>query len=361
MFSHVSMNLNSAKSSPVKPPISSDIQPNPNLPARLFSAGLLPDGACMNIYSKPEHLGSLVKILEGSEAWDRLMESQFRNLFSLPVARCFHSAKLIHEMLSRQLVTNKKHELWFVYGGFPIRFSIREFHVITGLRCAPFPSELEVESHQDPTFLSVWNRLFGEKKIVTVSEVVDMLKNDKLAGPSKRFSTWKILSLDLIIIVDGVIVCSNKKAGRVSPRFVEMLHDLDFFMDYPWGRESFNETIRRLGPFTNEPHPFAELKTRLGQHSTCCYGFPLALQLQVCRRIKDPADLRNFIQRPCDSHSSTILLRESDIVDAEFNPKVCDSIFLNFTCRNIAIIRYMCNLLPLLCFPVVCGVHFSWC
>lgn len=317
------------KSPSSKQKLCQTVRPNPKLPPRLFSPTSLPDGARMNIYSKPELLGSIVTFLEGSDAWNQLMTSQFRKLFELPVSRCSHSAKLIHGMLSRQLVTTKKHELWFVYGGFPIRFSLREFHLTTGLRCSPIPSESEIQSHQDPTFLSVWNRLFGEKKFVTVSEALDMLTNDSFLPLSRQFSTWKKLSLALLVIVDGVVVCSNKKAGRITPRFVEMLHDTAFFMSYPWGRESFNETIKRLGPLATESQPFVELKTRLGQHSTCCYGFPLALQLQVltsipliCRRIKNHDDSRNFIQRPSQSTSNSIILREADVVECELHPSV---------------------------------------
>ncbi|KAG7552171.1 hypothetical protein ISN45_Aa06g027760 [Arabidopsis thaliana x Arabidopsis arenosa] len=190
---------------------------NPNLPCRLLPPGGLPDRARLNIYSKPEYLGILVPLLEGSEAW----ESQ------------------------------------------------------------------------------------------------------------KRFLTWKKLSLALIVLVDGVVVCSNKKASRVTSSFVEMLHDIEFFMNYPWGRVSFEATIGRFGPSLLEKDPISELKTRLSQRSSCCYGFPLAIQLQVlnsihvlCSRIKDPTDFRNFIQRPIVDLSSTILLCEPDVVDAEYNPNV---------------------------------------
>lgn len=270
-----------------------------------------------------------MEVLDGSESWDVIMASQFRKLFELPVARCSHSAKLIHVMLSRQLVTQKKHELWFVYGGYPLRFSLREFFVTTGLRCSEIPSDSEIEDHQDPAFLSVWNRLFGEKKIVTVSDCLEMLKNDLMVEPSRRLSHWKKLSLALLVIVDGVVVCSNKNIGRVSPRFVEMLHDSQFFLSYPWGREAFNATMERFGPYPSVEKPLEELKKRLGQHSSCCYGFPLALQLQVlkaipviCNKIKDSTDLRNFIQRPAEPLSRTILLRESDVVDAELDQTV---------------------------------------
>jgi len=103
-----------------------------------------------------------------------------------------------------------------------------------------------------------------------------------------------------------------------------MLHDLEFFMSYPWGRVAFESTMERFGPSTGENDPIAELKSRLSQKSSCCYGFPLALQLQVlnsipalCSRIKEPADFRIFIQRPAVDLGRTILLRESDVIDAE--------------------------------------------
>ncbi|CAE6096433.1 unnamed protein product [Arabidopsis arenosa] len=178
--------------------------PNPSLPCRLLHPDDLPDRVRLNIYSKPEYLGILVELLEGSEAWDLLLASQFKKLFELPVA-------------------------------------------------------------------------------------------------------------------------SNKKQHRVTDTFVEMLHNVEFFMSYPWGRVAFEATMERFGPLANEKDPVAELKARLQQKSSCCYGFPLALQLQVlnsipalCSRIKDPADFRNFIQRPAADLGRIILLRESDVVDAEY-------------------------------------------
>jgi len=163
----------------------------PTLPKRLFAVDGLPEGARLNIYSTPVYLGSLVKLLHGSEAWAILMSSQFRKLFLLPVARCSHSAKLIHGMLSRQVITRKINELWVVYGGFPLRFSLREFHISTGLLCHQIPTQAEVEEHQDAAYLCVWNRLFWEKKIVFVTDVLQMLQDDLEAPANKKLTTWK--------------------------------------------------------------------------------------------------------------------------------------------------------------------------
>lgn len=96
--------------SPAKTPTGIDLIPNPSLPRRLLPSAGLPDRARLNIYCKPKYLGILVQLLKGSETWSSFLASQFWKLFELHVARCFHSAKLIQGMLSRQLLTQRKHE-----------------------------------------------------------------------------------------------------------------------------------------------------------------------------------------------------------------------------------------------------------
>ncbi|XP_019091553.1 PREDICTED: uncharacterized protein LOC104741704 isoform X2 [Camelina sativa] len=301
--------------------------PNPNLPERLLPVDSYSDGARLNIYSRPEYLGTIATLLKGSKEWERIKNSQFGKIFELPVARCSHSGKLLHGLLSRQLVTEKKHEMWFVFGGHPIRFSMREFQIVTGLRCGELPTQDEVDKHKDQ-YLSVWHRLFGNKTMVTVADVLDMLlQNDKTTEKKKQFSSWKKLCLALIVIVDGVVVCHDQ--SFVSPEFVEMLNDIDYFLDYPWGRLAFTATIRRFGPPEDATNPIGKLKKRLKQKTSACYGFPLALQLQalesipvILERIKDPMDLRNFTERSAEGLSCAVLLHESKLRNAEVDDKL---------------------------------------
>ena len=77
-------------------------------------------------------------VLEGSAEMERLLCSCFGSLFRLPVHMCAFSAKLVHEMLCRQLVTMKRFEMWHVFGGGPTRFSLAEFGHVTGLPCGEF-------------------------------------------------------------------------------------------------------------------------------------------------------------------------------------------------------------------------------
>uniref|UniRef100_A0A0D3BDQ2 DUF1985 domain-containing protein n=1 Tax=Brassica oleracea var. oleracea TaxID=109376 RepID=A0A0D3BDQ2_BRAOL len=109
----------------------------PTFPERLFARNCYPGKPRLNIYSKASIIGSLVKLLRGSPEMNCLLGSQFGALFHLPVSRCSNSAKLVHSLLSRQLVTMRLYELWFLFADKPLRFSLREFGDITGLKCEP--------------------------------------------------------------------------------------------------------------------------------------------------------------------------------------------------------------------------------
>ncbi|CAF1706150.1 unnamed protein product [Brassica napus] len=106
----------------------------PTFPERLFARNCYPGKPRLNIYSKASVIGSLVKLLRGSPEMNCLLGSQFGALFHLSVSRCSNSAKLVHSLLSRQLVTMRLYELWFLFADKPLRFSLREFGDITGLK-----------------------------------------------------------------------------------------------------------------------------------------------------------------------------------------------------------------------------------
>ncbi|CAN6920970.1 unnamed protein product [Brassica oleracea] len=109
----------------------------PTFPERLFARNCYPGKPRLNIYSKASIIGSLVKLLRGSPEMNCLLGSQFGAMFHLPVSRCSNSAKLVHSLLSLQLVTMRLYELWFLFADKPLRFSLREFGDITGLKCEP--------------------------------------------------------------------------------------------------------------------------------------------------------------------------------------------------------------------------------
>ncbi|KAG2293727.1 hypothetical protein Bca52824_040396 [Brassica carinata] len=136
----------------------SDGVPSSVLPRRLFAYGAYPTKLRVNIYSKSHVIGSVAAALKGTDAMDTLMASQFRGRFQLPVVRCQNSTKLIGCLLSRQLVTARRHEFWFTFGPDPLRFSLDEFRDVTGLNCGAFDVQDSEASESVPP--TMWNKLF---------------------------------------------------------------------------------------------------------------------------------------------------------------------------------------------------------
>ncbi|KAJ4885620.1 Uncharacterized protein Rs2_35713 [Raphanus sativus] len=234
-------------------------------------------------------------------AIDTLLASQFRRLFELPVVRCHSSAKLIGSLLCRQLVTVRTYELWFTFANHALRFLLDEFRDGTCLNCGAFDvQDSEIgpinESEPGPIWKSLFDTAVGD---ITVGNVLGMLRN-RYPGEDKR------LPLALIALVDGALCCSNKQL-KLTPRYVEILSNVESFLAYPWGRESFLVTLPCFLPTpANEliKDPLAAMRDQLSQKTTVCYGFPLALQLFAFEAVsllleKIPAaNTTNFLDEP---------------------------------------------------------------
>lgn len=286
----------------------------------LFAYGCYPQKLRLNIYSKAHVIGSIARTLAGSDHLETILQSQFGRLFQLPVARCHNSTKLVGDLVCRQFVTDRKYELWFHFATHPLCFSLDEFQEITGLNCGPFDvadSEDDVEPGS-----AMWQQLFDTSLgDITVAQVLLMLKNPGLPE-------WKRVPLALIALVDGVICCSNKNL-KLTPRYVEMLCDHDYFFSYPWGRESFMKTLPRLLPPYGSENPLREMRVRLSQKTTVAYGFPLALQLFAFQKIllllaqiPNSHSADTFLVNPEGCDNAITILKNNDIVHVEEDPDV---------------------------------------
>ncbi|CAA7021368.1 unnamed protein product [Microthlaspi erraticum] len=220
--------------------------------------------------------------------------SQFKHLFMLPVGRCSNSGKLIHAILARQLVTKRKYEIWSVFGGKPFRFSIREFERVSGLVCSRLP-----EGHT----IHLQYQRNGRVRGKSYSEGI----------VNTRCHPWQ-------------------QATEITPSYVDMLEDVEKFLQFPWGRLSFIRTLSRFGPAPLSPlnpNPIKELKQRLRQQTSACYGFPLSLQLVafdaiplLVEKLPDPKNTATFLEDPFACETPIVLLQSEDILHVEENPNL---------------------------------------
>jgi len=130
--------------------------------------------------------------------------------------------------------------IWWI----PLRFALPEFACVTGLPCGEFSEDYDPDD--DPVYVvgmkSYWDELIGPDKTVTLGDVSDMLTNKH-----KTLSSDHRLKLAFLLIIDGVLIASNQ-IGRPTFKYVEMLADLDKFLSFPWGRESFLNTAVGMRP-----------------------------------------------------------------------------------------------------------------
>ncbi|KAF2565060.1 hypothetical protein F2Q70_00014746 [Brassica cretica] len=108
--------------------------------------------------------------------------------------------------------------------------------------------------HGSEAFAKIRKSSFGKlfdlpTRQCPVSYLADELEHDH------QMDEWRRIWLALIIILDGVLIASQQ-IHRPTQRYVQMLDDVDAFLEFPWGRESFLHTLRvtPLIPVIRGPH-----------------------------------------------------------------------------------------------------------
>lgn len=233
---------------------------DPTLPMRLFREGSEPNGERVQSYSELGYIDEIANSLTPGDM-EILKKSQFGKVFDLPEGAAY-SGKLIHFLLTRQLVVSKKNEIWFIFGGSPIRFSISEFERLSGLNCSKPPAVKERKSKRKLMPGKYWYKLF-DRGDVSVEWVVGRLKKHLVEDQDMR------LRYAVLALIDGVL-CPTSGRTKISPLHAEMSENLEIFLNHPWGTTSFMLTLKSIR---------ARGADKLMRKSTTIQGFPHALTL----------------------------------------------------------------------------------
>ncbi|CAN7031113.1 unnamed protein product [Brassica rapa subsp. trilocularis] len=216
------------------------------LPLRMFEAGSEPSGRKrVNNYFNLRWIDLIKNALE-EDNLEMLNQSQFRRV--LQMGSHTFSVMFLHYCLSRQLVTAKEFELWWIFVGKPIRYAIQDFAMVTGLNCgdgvglAGEPPEKGIgrgkASGKGKSSMSIWDDLFRGEEKPTPGWIMERLVRGK-----KYKDRLTRLRLSLLVLVEGIL-CPTCGTTNIRSEIVSMLGDLDAFLKYPWGRKSFLLTVR---------------------------------------------------------------------------------------------------------------------
>ncbi|CAF1965382.1 BnaCnng35530D [Brassica napus] len=273
-----------------------------SFPDRMFAMGDEPLGIRVTPYHKPSCISKILNALDEEEL-RFVRESSFGKLVEIAEKPAF-SGRLGRLLFSRLLKIRKKHKAWFLFAGKPIRFSIREFALVTGLNYRRYPPHSKKRSKKILSEKPYWGELFGAMTEVTVSSVVTMLKKKTVIDRGMRIK-YALLSL-----LSAVILPTSHNP-RILHAAAERINDLDQFLSYPWGRESFymlmdtvpslNGVVRDGASYGSEAESEAdeesgvvEREGKISINMGHIRSIDSACKVNVVSIISDGADLSNF-------------------------------------------------------------------
>ncbi|CAN6896314.1 unnamed protein product [Brassica oleracea] len=207
------------------------------LPPRMFVLGEEPEGVRVTPYHKPTCIRKILNALDPDEV-QRIKETPFGKLVEIADKPPF-SGRFGRFLISRQLKVGKKNEVWFIFAGKPVRFSIREFTLVTGLNCRNYPPCTKKKSSKNLIEKPYWGELFGSMREVHVSYVISMLKKKTVSDRETR------IKYALLALLATVILPTSHNP-RILEQYAEKIKDIDQFLAYPWGRVSFEMLISSI-------------------------------------------------------------------------------------------------------------------
>ncbi|XP_033145213.1 uncharacterized protein LOC103863873 [Brassica rapa] len=263
------------------------------LPRMMFADREEPVGVRVLTYQSSRSISNIVNALNEDEIL-YLRASPFGKLLEIGEKPAF-SGRFARYLLSRQLKVTKKHEAWFRFAGHPIRFSLREFAIVTGLNCGELPKKPQLKKKKNINEKPYWPQLFGSMEDLRVSRAVKMLRKKTVTDPEIR------IKLASLAIVSSVLLSTNINM-KMLKEYAELLVDIEDFMSYPWGRLAFDMLM-------------TSIKNRdeiaLSQNTIALKGFALALQLVIAEAVPS---LTEVVQDACSSLES-----ESEDEETEYH------------------------------------------
>ncbi|KAL0886604.1 hypothetical protein Bca101_010587 [Brassica carinata] len=217
----------------------------------------------------------LVKVEKYIEAeyTEVLADPLFAQVMAIYENKLQYSGRVIHTFLCKQLLTAKRHELWFHYARRPLRFSMQEFYAITGLKYKDEP-DLKIDDWKyDKGF---WSKLLRKKK-----KKISLQQIRKVH--LKSCNTWSHvdrLRLVYLCVIAGIVMAKDPKVG-IPHKYIKLVMDFDKMRKYPWGLHSFDALVKSI----------IKCRARVKKNSYVIDGFSYALQIWLMEAIPDIGSL----------------------------------------------------------------------
>ncbi|KAG7543369.1 hypothetical protein ISN45_Aa07g032870 [Arabidopsis thaliana x Arabidopsis arenosa] len=165
-----------------------------------------------------------------------LLHPQFKHFFHMP-KNSNHKLMGMWMLLLRTTCLEKKKECWFIVNGVPIRYSLREMALMSGLNCREYPPFMEGLGSLESA-----RKYFGVGATVTYAKVKAKLLSMKEPGTDR-------LKMAVLFFLSSIIIGKKnggKQAPSVEPFFLRVVDDLEECKTFPWGHLAFDENMKDI-------------------------------------------------------------------------------------------------------------------
>ncbi|KAF8087613.1 hypothetical protein N665_0575s0008 [Sinapis alba] len=184
-------------------------------------------------------------------------------------------------LLMRTICIEEEDVAWFAVNGVPIRYSMREHALISGLDCHEYTrSYLKLRSTKFVDFY------FGGEEEITIKDVEQKLLSMKPCNDR--------LKMAVLFFLGRVIRGKTKDTGPLDPFILRIVDDLEVCRTFPWGRLTFEDAIKKI------KHVMELLKGEV--HDACGFpGFVTPLEVLAFECIpRLGKTFRLFSDSPCE-------------------------------------------------------------
>ncbi|XP_013624109.1 PREDICTED: uncharacterized protein LOC106330105 [Brassica oleracea var. oleracea] len=238
------------------------------LPKRLYAEGSEPRVKKINNSCRMELIRDLKKAM-CAEYDDVKRDHVFTHIMAIAENDLKFSGKLVDSFICRQLITSKLHEKWFVFARTPLRFSLQEYHAVTGLKITRETNSDVVKWKNDGGF---WSNLLHTGGKITLQSIRKV--------HLQEVHTWTRLDrmrLIYLCVIVGVVMGRDEKVS-IPHMYIKLVMDFDKVRKFHWGLHSYDFLLSSI----------EKAMKKLGKKESYIFeGFSYALHIWIMEAIPD--------------------------------------------------------------------------
>ncbi|XP_024009976.1 uncharacterized protein LOC18014285 [Eutrema salsugineum] len=208
---------------------------------RLYTKGFepVPDKS-IGYYADDYRLVPALKSALEEDEWEEIYESPLGVFLNFHELDFGWASRLVHHMLTFQIVCKQRYEIWSLIGTTPIRFSLHEFEEITRLNCGYVDDLALTDLALEDDTRAFWELMGVDAELgPSTTEIIKACSNCSSWSRDDR------LRLGYLGIYAGFIV-ATRPGSSTNVNHARLVMDLEGFKEFPWGRIAFQHLINSV-------------------------------------------------------------------------------------------------------------------